>query len=197
MDVQMPVMDGFEATRLIRQHGYHQLPVVALTANAIKGEYEKCMQAGMNGYVSKPFEEEELIKTLAGILGSEVTMAPVEKAAITCKALYSIEKLQQLCPDDPVFLARMLQLFLTEVPAAVQCIRQAYSGHDLKKVQAVAHRIKPALDNLCIRSLTSEIRELEQMAREGKCPPRMEAIIQQLEEVISLVADDIKMKQAV
>jgi PAS domain S-box-containing protein len=197
MDVQMPVMDGFEATRLIRQNGYHQLPVVALTANAIKGEYEKCMQAGMNGYVSKPFEEEELIKTLAGILGSEVTMLPVEKAAITCKDLYSIEKLQQLCPDDPVFLARMLQLFLTEVPAAIQCIRQAYSGHDLKKVQAVAHRIKPALDNLCIRSLTSEIRELEQMAREGKCPPRMEAIIQQLEEVISLVADDIRMKQAV
>jgi PAS domain S-box-containing protein len=192
MDVQMPVMDGYKATRLIRQHGYHQLPVVALTANAIKGEYEKCRKAGMNGYISKPFEEDELIRTLADMLGSTLAIPAVEKPAITCKSLYSTEKLQQISPGDPSFLEKMLQLFLMEVPAAVQCIRQAFSGHDLKKVQAVAHRIKPALDNLCIQSLTTEIRELEQMAKEGKNPSRMEAIIKQLEEVIGLVAEDIK-----
>jgi PAS domain S-box-containing protein len=191
MDVQMPVMDGYEATRLIRQSGYQQLPIVALTANAIKGEYEKCRKAGMNGYVSKPFEEDELIKTLAGMLGGTETMPPAERPIIAGKGLYSLEKLQQISPDDPVFLAKMLRLFLAEIPAAVQDIREAYEGHDLKKVQALAHRIKPALDNLCIQSLTNEIRELEQMAKEGNDLPRMEAIIQQLEEVIGLVAEEI------
>lgn len=192
MDVQMPVMDGYEATRQIRQEGFHHLPVLALTANAIKGEYEKCMQAGMNGYVSKPFEEEELIKTVAGMLGTEVTTVPVPEKQVPGEALYSIEKLQQISMDNEEFIPKMLQLFLDEVPAAVQSIRQAYTGHDLKKVQAVAHRIKPALDNLCIGSLKQEIRDLEQMAKEGKNGTRMEGLIQKLEDVIGRVAADMR-----
>lgn len=193
MDVQMPVMDGYEATRLIRQEGFHHLPVLALTTNAIKGEYEKCMQAGMNGYVSKPFEEEELIKTVTTMLGTEVVTVPgQEQAAPVTGLLYSTEKLQQLSMDNEEFVAKMLQLFLDEVPAAVQSIRQAYTGHDLKKVQAVAHRIKPALDNLCIGSLKQEIRDLEQMAKEGKNGTRMEGLIQKLEDVIGRVTADMR-----
>ncbi|HUP13260.1 MAG TPA: response regulator, partial [Niastella sp.] len=71
MDIQMPVMDGLEATRLIRNELHSTIPIIALTANAVKGEMEKCIQAGMNDYLSKPFEEEDLIRLIAKWLGRE------------------------------------------------------------------------------------------------------------------------------
>jgi CheY-like chemotaxis protein len=64
MDCQMPVMDGFEATRDIRNAGHTQLPIVALTANALKGDREKCLEAGMDGFVSKPVSRTEIIEVL-------------------------------------------------------------------------------------------------------------------------------------
>ncbi len=65
MDMQMPVMDGLEATRYIRQHIDASIPVIALTANAITGESDKCTAAGMNDYLSKPFEEKDLVQMIA------------------------------------------------------------------------------------------------------------------------------------
>jgi CheY-like chemotaxis protein len=69
MDMQMPVMDGLEATRLIRRDIDKEVPIIALTANAIKGEDEHCIAAGMNAYVPKPFDERQLIHTLVAWIG--------------------------------------------------------------------------------------------------------------------------------
>ncbi|SEM59643.1 PAS domain S-box-containing protein [Chitinophaga rupis] len=72
MDMQMPVMDGLEATAFIRANISRDIPVIALTANAIKGENEKCIQAGMNDYISKPFEPSTLISTIAHLVGKQL-----------------------------------------------------------------------------------------------------------------------------
>lgn len=71
LDLQMPVMDGYETIRSIREHGRNgvkRIPVIALTANATNTEKEKCLQAGMNGYISKPFRMEELMKQIQQVL---------------------------------------------------------------------------------------------------------------------------------
>jgi two-component system sensor histidine kinase/response regulator len=73
MDVQMPVLDGLEATRVLRRNPrWKQLPVVAMTAHAMTGDREKCLQAGMNGYISKPVQPAHLITTVEQHLAGEV-----------------------------------------------------------------------------------------------------------------------------
>jgi len=66
MDLQMPEMDGYEATRTIRklQNGKKDIPIIAMTAHTIKGEYERCMEIGMNDFISKPFETKELYEKI-------------------------------------------------------------------------------------------------------------------------------------
>ncbi|WP_431209256.1 response regulator [Puia sp. P3] len=76
MDVQMPEMDGLEATRKIRLEIDAAIPIIAFTANAIKGDTDKCLAAGMNDYVSKPFEEARLIRTIACWLDTPPSSTP-------------------------------------------------------------------------------------------------------------------------
>jgi two-component system, sensor histidine kinase and response regulator len=64
MDVQMPEMDGLDATRTIREAGFHQIPIVAMTANAMQGDRERCLEAGMNDYVAKPIRREEIFRAV-------------------------------------------------------------------------------------------------------------------------------------
>jgi len=76
MDVQMPVMDGYQATRAIRAlpDGKSRVPIIALTANVMKAEVERCMEAGMNAFVPKPFKREELMEAMRKVLSTQASM---------------------------------------------------------------------------------------------------------------------------
>ena len=193
MDVQMPVMDGLEATRVIRRKVDKSIPIIALTANAIKGEVGRCLEAGMNDYISKPFEEDDLIKMIAGMLGKEVSLVtPGKREENKNLPLYSLDKLKQAGRGNEAFVQKMLALFITQMPAAVEEIKAAFAAQDFPKVKATAHRISPILDNLDIVSLKAEIRQIESLALEGRQSVELNNLIDHLDETISKVTVEIK-----
>lgn len=192
MDMQMPVMGGLEATRIIRETIDASIPVIALTANAIKGENDKCLAAGMNDYISKPFEENELINMITNWLGKKPGAAHLNPKTAEDIPLYSLEKLEKIGHGDEVFVKKMLYLFLQEVPPTVEAIKVAYKARDFATVHACAHRIKPILGNLCVVSLKEDILEIERTALKRRTSQHLEQLIQKLDSTIARVTNGIR-----
>ena len=194
MDMQMPVMDGLEATRRIRAEVSGTLPVIALTANAIKGESDKCMSVGMNDYLSKPFEEEDLVRIIARWLGGSGTggVRDIEDRCEVKEQLYDLSKLRDIGGGDEAFVSRMVQMFLEQVPAAVDDIRRGYNVGDLAAVKALVHRIRPVIDNMGIASLKSELKEMERLATDKDGGERLGALVKKLDRVMAAVVQELQ-----
>ena len=195
MDIQMPVMDGFETTQYIRDIMQSKIPVIALTANAISGENEKCLAAGMNDFLSKPFKEDEFVSTISRWLGKEVsiTVAPVKEQSNN--GLYKLDMLEKISRGNEAFVNKMIDLFIQQTPSAVSEIKEAYEAGDFAKVKAVAHKMKPSIDNMEIVSLVSDIRQIEALASQGKRSAELGILISKLDEVIEKVVTDLLQKQ--
>jgi len=164
MDIQMPVMDGLQATHIIRNELKITTPIVALTANAFKSEIETCLAAGMNDFVTKPFEEHNLIQVISKALAGQQAM-PEQKMPSATKAkqsekLYSLDQLRTLGRGDPQFVMEMLQLFVETIPPAVASIQNALQNGDLDVIRKTAHNIKPNVEIMMIESIVAAMQEL-------------------------------------
>jgi CheY-like chemotaxis protein/HPt (histidine-containing phosphotransfer) domain-containing protein len=187
MDIQMPVMDGLEATRLIRNDLHSTIPIIALTANAVKGEMEKCIQAGMNDYLSKPFEEEDLVRLIAKWLGRETHFGPPKTNKAVDTPLYDLCKLKQITRGDEKFIVKMLQVFINETLTGVAKLEQAFETRDLKQVKFLAHRMKSSLSNLNIFSAASIAEKIENAQWTEEEFPVLEDQINDFKKIIDVV----------
>jgi len=190
MDCQMPEMDGYEVTRRIRRGGsdsYIHLRsapyVIALTANALPGDRERCAAAGMNDYLTKPLHLRDLETALTRALfkihpapgeASTTPVAPV--AATSTSAGASLEVLDRaiidgLCelrePDQPDPLAELIELFLRDARPRLAGMEQAAAAGDWAKLSAAAHTLKGSASNLGARQLAAGCAALEKQAKAG------------------------------
>ncbi|MBS1603739.1 MAG: response regulator, partial [Bacteroidetes bacterium] len=197
MDIQMPVMSGLEASAVIRREIDDRLPIIALTANAIRGESEKCMAAGMNDYLSKPFDEKTLIKKISDCLIQRSDRLAIE-AAIPSQAdtprtgerhgpLYDLRRLEEISNGNSSFVHKMIQLFVNQAPAAIAELKTACVAQDPQTVFQKAHFLKPMLHNFSIDSMQDDIRELEELALTGGPWKRIDEIVQTLSNVVTEV----------
>jgi CheY-like chemotaxis protein/HPt (histidine-containing phosphotransfer) domain-containing protein len=176
MDCQMPIMDGYEAVRLLRvQEGLinaERIPVVALTAHAADGERDKCLSSGMDDFLSKPITRPELTKTLARWLvepNSCTIITTVNKVIADNTALPDWDEVATLkrLDNDQELLDDMIDLFLIETPNKLLELEDARAGNDLTALADAAHAIKGMAGHFCAEQLLNLTANLEHSARYG------------------------------
>ena len=170
MDIQMPEMDGLEATAAIRgaekSSGKH-LPIVAMTANSMRGDRERYLSGGMDGYISKPVNSRllfaEMERCLAGInTGATITEEPSPHAERLDRALL-LERVE----GDQELLAEMIQLFLADAPHLLDAMRNALLQGDMILLERSAHSMKGAAGNMSAMVTVNAAMHLEQSAKKG------------------------------
>ena len=194
MDIQMPVMGGMEATRIIRNQISESLPIIALTANAIKGDNEKCIAGGMDGYLSKPFKEEELLQIVSVWVGGKIESLADNKSISPKKKLYDLSVLYEIGNGSEVFVMEILNLFISETPVQLSNMQRMYAAGDYKGIAAVLHQLKPGIENLGITSLKENIIKIEEIIYtdipDSAIKQLLTALIQHLKDVILELKQD-------
>ena len=172
MDCQMPEMDGYEATSRIRAEvaaTYRSIPIVAVTANAIKGDREKCLALGMNDYIAKPVHADELGRILAKWLkpsegGASVSSNQSHATATTDPAIHLeiIEELRQLDDGKGDVLRQLINMFVDGGPERIATLERAQAAGDLKTMNSEAHTFKSSSANLGANRMAALCYQLEQ-----------------------------------
>ncbi len=190
MDIQMPVMDGVEATGFIRQRISKVLPVIALTANAIKGDSEKYVEAGMSDYLSKPYQEKDLVTMVAFWLQMAATLQAGETPVVlTDKSpLFDLSGIKQLGRGEEAFVKRMVQLFIQQTPGDVTSMIKHYQQGNLKAMGEQAHRVKPVIKYLGILSLTGAIATIEKCGKSCINDPSLPVLLESVSVTVQQVA---------
>ena len=188
----MPVMDGVEATAIIRSKISKQLPIVALTANAIKGDNDKYLAAGMNGYLSKPFIEKDLLNVVALWLNKIERVKFAFSDSTSADKLYDLTILQNIGRGNNEFVEKMISLFMSETPAKLTAMEQSYHLHDFKEMGKMAHQIKPVIDNLGIFSLKEPIRIIEKLGQQELNHSDIPLLLTTIRNTVSLVIDALQ-----
>jgi two-component system sensor histidine kinase/response regulator len=170
MDVQMPEMDGLQATARIRERelgtGAH-IPIIAVTAHAMKGDRERCVAAGMDGYIAKPINPGELAKVIweAVPVGTKLATFPADP---TMKAPSDAELLARFDGDHEL-LKELAGIFLKECPRMLDGIRAALHAADSPALEHAAHTLKGSVGNFAMPGPWETAQRLELLAKSGQC----------------------------
>jgi signal transduction histidine kinase/DNA-binding response OmpR family regulator len=183
MDVEMPDMDGFQATAIIREKekiGGKHIPIIAMTAYAMKGDRERCLAAGMDGYVPKPVRHQDLFETIQTLVldvPNISTNAPREKPPVE---VLDEALLVSHVDSDPQLLRDIVDLFLEECPRLMDEIRVALDRKDAKAVQRGAHSLRGSTSNLAAQMASEAALKLERLAHAGDLV-NAESVLKELE----------------
>lgn len=199
MDIQMPVMDGMEATRQIRKISDAKkaaVPIVALTANAMKSECDTYLELGMNDCMAKPFEEPMLFKTVSKNImkGHAMNNADVEAASVqpASEKLYDLSMVEAISGGDKSFIQKMLQLFLDTVPATLIDLKGSCDSGDWAMLSKHAHKLKSTIDSMNINSLKQDIRSIETLAKSNGDPSELKSLTGKVLTVMANVMAQVK-----
>ncbi|MFY8207386.1 MAG: ATP-binding protein, partial [Arenimonas sp.] len=180
MDCQMPVMDGYKATqawrRIEAEHGLQRLPIIAMTANAMAEDRQRCLDAGMDDYLSKPVDrkllEQVMIKWMARDTNTPVVKAPepetpaplAARAELPALDMEIVEDLQEMMGGD---YQSLIRIYLEDSPKLIGQIQSALDNRDCAALVAPAHTLKSSSANLGAMALSDIAKTIEKSARNG------------------------------
>jgi two-component system sensor histidine kinase/response regulator len=186
MDVQMPEMGGLETTRAIRERekstGEH-VPIVAMTAHAMQGDREHCLEAGMDGYLAKPLDPRIFEQTVEGLASPQEETEPGAAVSKTIEAVDGASLLGRF-DGNRKLVRTLVQAFLADCSRMISRIRKASGARDVAALADAAHAFKGAIGNFGVSAAFETAREIEKQARQGKLDGARE-LCQNLEEQIA------------
>lgn len=167
MDIQMPVMDGYTAATKIRQELNLDLPIIALTAHAFASERERCLAHGMDDYLAKPIQEDDLRRLILRHLAPDAVPAPFENASQRADRPSGFDPtiITQVSRGNPDKVEEMANVYLEQTQLEIQGLESALEQNDHAQVAKIAHSIKSTVNYMGFeRFLNTELQELEQLA---------------------------------
>jgi len=183
MDIQMPVMDGLEAAAEIRRResaagaGCRRMPIIAMTAHAMESDRQRCLAAGMDAFISKPFVATDVLRTLTALDFAEsgiqveslsaVHDGPAREASQSRSTVMDWQRLRQSCGDDSQFMQEVIDTFVCAAPGNIRSMEDAFRQRDSRQIEREAHALKGAARTLGAVRLADRCREIEMIARNG------------------------------
>jgi hypothetical protein len=183
------------------------IPIIALTANALKGEKQKYIAVGMDDYLAKPFTEKELFEVMSRVLknegafGREVNEHDYKEAQIESsekvypsnnEKLYDMGKVNELARGNKDFILSLVKVFIDTVPATVDEMQQACSGNQWNILSKLAHKIKPTIDTMCMTSIKEDIRTIESDAKHRVNTDALSVLVNKVDWVVKRTSEQLK-----
>ena len=186
MDLQMPEMNGFEATKYIRNTIHSTIPIIALTADVTTVDVDKCKAVGMNDYIAKPVDETELYNKIIGTLKKskldkkeEISTIQIEKIKYT-----NLEYLHHRTKSNPILMMEMISLYLAQTPPLISTMKQSLAEQNWQLLGAAVHKMIPSFSIMGIGSnFENMAKKIQELATAQEQLEGIQDLVLQLEEV--------------
>lgn len=174
MDLQMPEMDGYQATIHIRKVLNSSIPIIAMTAHSLVGERAKCIEVGMNEYVPKPFKPQELFTKI-------IALAPQNKSANDLSVI-NLTYLRSVSGGNVEFEKEMINMYLTQVPQDLNAIEHAIASENYKMVSAIAHKLASTFSIMGVND-SARLSYLENKNPQPRSKQELQSALEELKSV--------------
>ena len=198
MDLQMPEMNGFEATEYIRNTMKSDIPIIALTADVTTVDVQKCKAVGMNDYVSKPVDERLLYSKLISYYKKAVVIIEqvIEGKTMTEKVKYvDMSYLTKLTKSDPELMSQMINAYLKQTPPLIEAMKKSVVDKDWKSLQAAVHKMIPSFSIIGLNPNVLDIaKRIQEYAYSIEISQEILNLVLELENVCTVSFDELQIE---